>query len=276
MASLDDIVKQNEDLINKVNDIIVSTEFRSIKNIYIDLPLLRDTRMGLLLNLAKTKEERDYLLNNLDKYNIRPNRHFTTVYPEFKYSEDDLNKFYQNPNNSDAIFNLSPDTSFTYNFESFFEIICSKNARAGMHREMPVITINTYPLKVSTSLEAYMKILQQSFGNIVKFKYITINVKEITRELWNSFDMLLIDDLAAVLDRNGIFKDLLFKEMKFITKTIFAPYSCDDDILAKWKQYKIDITDPVTANDIFKVSEYLIATYCHFKFMLFQIPLPKE
>lgn len=275
MTSLNDLVEKNKDLINKANEAIVASAFHSVKDIYIDLPLLKDTRMGLLINLAKTEEEVAYLVNGLAKYNTRPNRHFTTVYPDLKYSEEDLVKFYENPNNSDQIFNRSPDTDFSCNLEALFKSICSENARAGIAHRINV-TINTYPLVVKTNLTAYLQILRYAFGKFATFKFITTDVRKMDSETWKSFDMLFIDNLSAALDKNGVLKDLLFQDMKFTNKTVFAPYACDDDIFAKWKQYNIDVTDPETAKDMFKISEYLIGTYCYFKFMPFQIPLPKE
>lgn len=275
MTSLNDIVKQNESLINKVNANILSSVFDSVKSIYIDLPLLRDTRMGLMLNLAKTEEDINYLKEGLAKYNIRPNRHFTTVYPEFKYDEDTLNKFYHNPNNSDKIFDRSPDTDFSGGLEVFFNNIHNKNTRAGITQSISV-TINTYPLEITPSIVLYHKVLHDAYGDIVDFKFINTDIKTISRSTWKKFDILFIDELSQVFDKKTDLYHLVFDEMGFTDKSIYAPYCCDDVVLDKWKQYHIDTTNPTTVNDIFKVSEYLIASYCYFSFIPFQIPLPKE
>ena len=83
MPELSELINKNEKLINKINENIVSASFSIVKNIYIDLALLKDTRMGLMLSLSNS-DDVQYLLSKLPIYNIRPNRRFTEVYPEFK------------------------------------------------------------------------------------------------------------------------------------------------------------------------------------------------
>lgn len=85
MSAFSDFLDKNNDLINKVNEAIMYGDFHAVKEVYIDLPLLKDTRLGLIL--ATDKDALPYVVANLKSYLLRPNRSFTFAYPKLKFKE---------------------------------------------------------------------------------------------------------------------------------------------------------------------------------------------
>lgn len=273
MPELSELINKNEKLINKINENIVSASFSIVKNIYIDLALLKDTRMGLMLSLSNS-DDVQYLLSKLPIYNIRPNRHFTEVYPEFKVDEATLNKYYHDPAYSEQIFDNSPDTDFSINLKSMILTYSAANNRAG-HNYPLNITINTFPLSITESIRIFNKILSVMFKGLALFNFICEDPKQISEEKWASYSVICIDDLNYSLTNSNLYK-ALFDHRRLANCAIFSPYCSDDEILDKWKQYKVDLTNLNVISDLFKVTEYVLSAFCYFAFIPFQIPLPNQ
>ena len=51
-TSINEIIDKYQDSIGKINDGILASEFHPIRQVYVDLACIKDTRMGLLLHLA--------------------------------------------------------------------------------------------------------------------------------------------------------------------------------------------------------------------------------
>ena len=86
-------VEENRDLFNKLNDDFMKGFFSPVSEMYFDLPVLKDIRLGLMISLADETNMK-LIKDNIDKYNIRPNRSFTYAFNGFKYSEKELQKMY--------------------------------------------------------------------------------------------------------------------------------------------------------------------------------------
>ena len=273
MSDLSEFITKHEKIFNKANMSIVESAFKKVKSIYIDLALLKDTRMGLMVSLSD-KADLQYLIQHLREYNIRLNRKFTEVYPKFKVDENTLNKYYHDPAYSAKIFDYSPDTDFSINFEDLITMYSAENDRSG-YTEKIDITINTYPLQITDNINTFIRILNKCYAGKATFNAICTDPKVITESAWTSYSVLCIDDIEYTLT-NSIFYNVLFERQKIINTVVFAPYCCNDTILNKWKQYKINLTDVKTINDLLKVTEYALSTFCYFSFIPFQIPVPQE
>lgn len=273
MPELSDLITKNEKLINKINENILSSVFSTVKRVYIDLALLKDTRMGLMLSLSDS-DDVQYLLSKLPLYNIRPNRSFTETYPDFKLDENTLNKYYHDPSYSEDIFNNSPDTDFSINLKTMIRMYSSANTRGGYSKPID-ITINTFPLQITDNIKIFNRILDVMFKGAAIFNLISTDPKQISEESWSNYSVLYIDDINYTLTDSNLYK-ALFDHQRMTNSTIFSPYCCDDKILDKWKQYKVDLTKPNITNDLFKVTEYILSAFCYFSFIPFQIPLPNQ
>ena len=273
MTEFSDFVTKNEKLFNKVNESIVSASFNTVKRVYIDLALLKDTRMGLMLSLSD-KNDIQYLLSKIKQYNIRPNRKFTEVYPEFKIDEDTLNKHYHDPSYSETIFDYSPDTDFSVKLKSVILMYSSANNRAG-YSDPIEITINAFPLSITENIKLFNAILNHLFIGLATFNLVSVDPKIIQTDHWATYSVLYIDDIEYDLTNGTLYK-ILFEQQKMTDKVIVAPYCCNEAVLDKWKQYRIDLTDINTTNDIFKLTEYVLSAFCYFSFIPFQIPISHQ
>ena len=273
MSDLSEFITKHEKLFNKANMSIVESAFKKVKSVYIDLALLKDTRMGLMVSLAD-KSELQYLIQHLPEYNIRLNRKFTEVYPKFKVDENTLNKYYHDPAYSEHIFDYSPDTDFSINFEDLITMYSMENDRSG-YTEKISITINTFPLQITDNIKLFISILNKHYAGKAVFNVICTDPKVIAEHSWTSYSVLCIDDIEYTLT-DSIFYKTLFEKQKLTNTVIFAPYCCNDIILDKWKQYKINLTDKKTIRELLKVTEYALSAFCYFSFIPFQIPVPQE
>ena len=250
MSNLSDFITQHERLFDNANKSIVEASFRTITKVYIDLALLKDTRMGLMISLSD-KSDMQYLAEGLPRYNLRPNRKFTEVYPNFKV-----------------------DTDFSIGLSSLIEAYVATNNRAGNCDPIDVV-INAYPLTITTDILIYKKLLNAHHKGLANFNIVSVDPKLISATAWTSYSSMFIDDLQYALTDSNLYK-VLFEQQKLLNTTIFAPYCCADNILDKWKQYRVDLTDKTTISDLFKVTEYLLSAFCYFSFIPFQIPVPEQ
>lgn len=273
MSKLSDFITQHERLFDNANKSIVEASFRTITKVYIDLALLKDTRMGLMISLSD-KSDMQYLAEGLPRYNLRPNRKFTEVYPNFKVDELTLDKYYHDPEYSKRIFNYSPDTDFSIGLNSLIEAYVATNNRAGNCDPIDVV-INAYPLTITTDILIYKKLLNAHHKGLANFNIVSVDPKLISATAWTSYSSMFIDDLQYALTDSNLYK-VLFEQQKLLNTTIFAPYCCADNILDKWRQYRVDLTDKTTISDLFKVTEYLLSAFCYFSFIPFQIPVPEQ
>ena len=121
MSAFSDFLDKNNDLINKVNEAIMYGDFHAVKEVYIDLPLLKDTRLGLIL--ATDKDALPYVVANLKSYLLRPNRSFTFAYPKLKFKEKEYQQMYRDPKYATDLFNRSPDTSLSGSLPTILRIL---------------------------------------------------------------------------------------------------------------------------------------------------------
>ena len=113
------------------------------------------------------------------------------------------------------------------------------------------------------------------FKGLARFDFISTDPRQIAEEKWADYSVICIDDLNYALSDSGLYT-ALFEHQRLMNSTMFSPYCCDDKVLDKWKQYKVNLADPNVVSDLFKVTEYMLAAFCYFSFIPFQIPLPNQ
>ena len=146
-----------------------------------------------MISLANS-EERKYLLSKLAEYNYRPVRDFTYTYPEFKYSETELNQMYHDQERSDTIFNYSPDTDFSLTANELLRSITSQNTRV-KYTKTVTWYINTYPLKITENMQIYATMLEEYVQHAAEIKLISVNPFTVDSNIWSNCQLLAIDDM---------------------------------------------------------------------------------
>ena len=270
MSQLSDFITKNEQLFNKANEGIVQGYFRPVKSVYIDLALLKDTRLGAMVSLSDN-ESLQYLKDGIARYNNRPNRKFTYAYPDFKYSEEYLQQYYHDPKNSEQIFNYSPDTDLSISIRDLVLSYRSVNIRAG-YNDTIKFCINIYPLQKTLSIKVYQKMLNLMMHDVATFDIVSLDPKANNAITWTKYNVLFIDDLEYALQEGNALYNALFINQSLTQSSIFTPYCCADSVLEKWKQYNIKFDENNMDRDLFKVTEYLLTAFCTFTFMRFMIP----
>lgn len=274
-TSINEIIDKYQDSIGKINDGILASEFHPIRQVYIDLACIKDTRMGLLLHLA-SPDTFVYIKDGLERYNKRPNRSFTFAYPDLPYTEEELQKKYRDPELSSEIFNKSPDTDLFYNFSRLLVQVLFQNGKAGHTKTVP-ININIWPLRKNDLTDLFANILRRQFDpKEFAIKLISVDPKNIKEHFWTQQDYLIIDDLQRLCQpTSGLYK-LLLEDQKCLHKDIFAAHCLGDKELEIWKSEGVDFSDEEKVNQRFEMTALYFSICCRFKFMRFQIPLPQK
>lgn len=275
VKKLNEFIDKNQDVIDRINKSIMDRQFHPINSVYLDLQTLKDTRMGLMLHLS-TPETMQYLKNGLERYNKRPNRKFLFAYPDFPYTENQLQEMYHDKELSDEIFNRSPDTDLLYDLKKIFTQIQQQNHKAGNNR-LVTVHINLWPLKETELTKLFAQILgYQMHPQFFRIKTLSQDPATLSTNFWLHQDFLFIDNLEQVtMEESGLRRPLLF-ERQYMNKTVFAAPQVSDEVLQVWKDEGLDFNNYEAVWQRFELTSIYFSVCCIFSFMPFVIPLPKK
>lgn len=262
------------ELREKINDGIMEKEFASIHGIYIDLVLLKDTRLGLMIGLAKQRDNEDqvkYLIDNISKYNTRPNRSFTIAYPDYMLNEAQLKKQY-NKVNSVLAFDYAPDTALSVNLGAELSNIFMQNTRSGYTKPITV-TINTFPLAITESMKTYGKILEHTFHQRIKINFVTLDPESIGLDFWLLHKVIFLDNLEAITVTNKITRTSIFDKHEWMNIRLVCPYSATDEVIEYWISQGSNVFNPKELNDLELLTSTVMGICTVFEFKFFTIPV---
>ena len=269
---LGSFVNENKDLFDKLNEDFMKGFFSPVKEIYFDLPVLKDIRLGLMISLTDKSKIEEVFIKNITKYNNRPNRSFTFAFKDVGYSEEELTKMYYDEKYHHDMFDYALDTDLSLMLNKLYCNILDQNIRAE-YRDSVTFNINTYPISTTDeNIVAYEKILTKYFKG-VKFNFICINPQKINERFWLNQSIIIFDDLAKMtVEDTGIFKPLFQDQVMSSTK-IFCPYQVLDDVLEDWIKQGLDINNPEHLVTAFSPTECTMKLVSNFKFIPCKIPL---
>lgn len=234
------LYEKYSDSINKINKSIMENSCGSVNQVYMDLSILKDIRLGLMMKLADPVLKQ-YLLEGLNNYNLRATRTFLEKYPKFPYSEDKLNQLLRDENLSDDIFRYSPDTEISYELPQILKILISHNRLSKSDKPIEIL-INTFPLTCTKNIKLYVESMNKYlYEGRVKFSTINCDSFYASRSFWNHQQWMFIDDLSKVCRDGTTFTQMLFNE-EFAGKTIVAPPCLTEEAKQQWKKegWKLD------------------------------------
>ncbi len=264
-------IADHSDLIDRVNQAVMEEDFHAVKNVYMDLNVLKDTRMGLLLSLSDATQV-EYLRKGLASYNIRPDRSFTSTYPDFPISEEELKKMYADPKYSDQIIDHSPDTQIGMHLPAIIKPIIASNNRVKYYNHVG-ITINIYPLSETPLVKCFEHLFQTHFNKeMFKVKFISTRPKSLPASFWKMQQLIWADDMLHLCQPDsGLYAPLLQQQAMMPTWVYAAPVA-DSAKLAEWKEQGADFTDRRELETRFRMTELYFSVCCHFKFVWMEIP----
>jgi hypothetical protein len=260
--SFTEFYEQNKDTFDKVNNAILESIFSPVKEIYIDLAVIKDLRLGLMLSLSDD-EQKKYLIDNIKSYNKKPNRGFTLAYPNFKYKEEELEAMYLDDKYHEQMFNFSPDTNLSDSLPGLIDGAIIQNDRS-QYREKVVLHINTYPIEKSVNLDVYKYAVTRYLNGISTVDFFCKDPTKIDETFWTKQSIIIFDDIARMTKPDtGLFKPL-FTDQSMLATKIAAPYSADKDKIAEIIKVK-DYQDNL--KDLFTITETYMKMMCVFMFL---------
>lgn len=272
---LEKFINENKDLIDKLNDNYMKGFFSPFKEVYFDLPVLKDIRLGLMISLTDKNKIEEIFIKNIDKYNNKPNRSFTYAFKYIGYTEAELTKMYYDEKYHHDMFNYALDTNLGCTLKDLYSNLCDQNIRAEYKGNI-TFSINTFPIKeTDENIVLYSKILTDYLKG-VKIKTLCIDPKKIESKFWLKQDMIVLDDLSKMTtEDSGLFKPL-FEDQVMNNVRILCPYSITDDALEDWKTNHIDVDNPEQLKQAFIPTEGTMQLVSNFKFIPCTIPVYKE
>lgn len=268
---LNKFYNENKDLIDKLNENYMKGFFSPVKEVYFDLPVLKDIRLGLMISLTDKSKIKEVFIDHIDKYNNRPNRSFTYAFKNVGYTEEELTKMYYDKKYHHEMFNHALDTDLGCLLKDMNQIFCDQNIRAE-YRNPIIYNINTYPIsEKDDNIVIYTRILKDYLKNVT-INAFCIDPRKIESDFWLKQNTIIIDDLAKMIEKeSGLVKPLLEDQVMLSTK-IFAPYQATDKALANWKEHHINLDDLKQLHDAFIPTECTFKLISNFKFIPCRIP----
>ena len=112
-------------------DEIMEETFGPIENVYIDLRYIQDFYLGAILALCKSKDEIQYVIDNIDYYNSRYTEDVVeTVFSKLHLTEVEVQAYIHDPKNHSFLFKTSPVTDFCKMLKDINEDIEAQNTAA--------------------------------------------------------------------------------------------------------------------------------------------------
>ena len=269
---LNKFYNENKDLIDKLNENYMKGFFSPVKEVYFDLPVLKDIRLGLMISLTDKNKIKDVFIKNIEKYNNRPNRSFTYAFKEIGYTEEELTKMYCDEKYHHDMFNYALDTDLGCLLKDMYQNFCDQNIRAE-YKNSIIFNINTYPIsEKDENIVIYAKMLSDYLRGVTINTFCT-NPQKLDEKFWLRQSVIILDDINLMMTTtdSGLVKPLLQDQVMMSTK-IFAPYQAIDEALADWKEHHINIDDPKQLHDAFVPTECTLQLFSNFKFIPCRIP----
>lgn len=262
------VYKENEELFDNLNKVIMDREFSPVKEVYFDLCTIKDLRLGLLLSVC-SDEEKKYIVENIGEYNKRPNRSFLWGFPNLKFTEADLRRAYYSPSNWDQMFNKAPDTDLSPILEGFFRIFIAQNTRAE-YKDKIILNINTYPIKECKLFELYKYMLSEYLPGKPTVNLFCMEPCNVSRSMWLRQFMIVLDDIENLTVKDSELYNTFFVEQALIGTKIFAPYQVTDEKFEQWKT-RYDELPPL--KELFSPTELTLQSISQFQFIPCIIPV---
>lgn len=262
-----EIYQNNKEFFDKLSTLIMESEFNPIKEVYIDLCQLKDLRMGLVLSRCND-EQKKYIIDNLEKYNQKPNRSFLWGLDGLKMDEEILRKSYFQSENWNNMFNYAPDTELSTVLGEFNDLFIAKNARASYDNKV-VYVINSYPIVNSELLSLYVRMLSYYLRGRPTVTTVCKDPREFSSSFWESKDFIILDDINILETPDTGIYNSLFVNQTLLSKKMFAPYQVSDKRYEGWKEMYKKFP---SLKELFLPTEMSLATVTQFKFIPCIIP----
>ena len=195
------------------------TILKPINNIYVDLELMQDFKIGALLSMITLKEEIEYIQHNLPKYNKRYDFECAKYFPALKISEHDINLRLKSEAQNIFITTMSP-------FNGVWSIFANCLVDIGHHNDMTKNNVKTrivfniadipYPdplkIDITDNVNKYLHNVDVQFTQYERYDETDLS----------GYDLLFIYDLPQFVKPDTTTSKQFFREGKFANARIYT------------------------------------------------------
>lgn len=238
-------------------DEIMEETFGPIKNVYIDLRYMQDFYLGAILALCKSKDEIQYVIDNIDYYNNRYIEDVVeTVFPKLHLTETEVQEYIHDPKNHSFLFRTAPVTDFCRMLKDINVDIETQNIAASSNdtNVVCIYNINTYPLTLSYRDKKQLKEKLQWFTDRKNLLIATMNVpiENINMDTYKEFRYMFAYDFYRIIQPTPLPTAgfTAFYEKRYLYNNfVFAPFRIvNDKILEEVKYYNADKLEELVLN----------------------------
>ncbi len=226
------------DLMNEQNK-FMEDELTPMKMIYLDLSIIKDSKLGSIMANAPSEEDYKYVLSKLDNYNARIDNNYLTHFDKLKLTEDEVKEFHLNPFNGDFLFEVSPITTGLEQIIYLIQKLDQVN-RIAKKVDHTTLLINTYPLKLTSKGDKMLKYFINTISNRVRIIKFEKPIQDIDLKTLAKCDMLILDDITPFFT-NLNYAEELYEQKLFIDKIVTSRFVVEDRVRDVVKKEKTDL-----------------------------------
>jgi hypothetical protein len=218
-------------VLHKLSDEAFAYNNRPMTTLYVDMAALYDYKLTALLQLITHDIEYQYILSQLDKYELAADRLICKHFPALKLQEGQITSWITNPDNHIVLANAAIATTLLKLIPTIIQGFIHNNNMLP-HVKNPTITIyliNPYFLPDVKFRQKLTAALRTIYPNLrVVFRQQDIAYED--KSLLDTVDQFIVDNIQYLSETQGTFHDLLYKDKAFIKKAILATELFDSNL----------------------------------------------
>ena len=208
------------DQISQISEKWFDNVFQVVGNVYFDLEMLQDFRLGALMLMSTTDTELKYINSRLTAYDKRYNEDTVKYFPVLSKTNEQIDEFIVDPDNQRTLAAISPMNNFYKELPNFFHYILENNQRC-KSMEMINIHIGTNSLTYPQDLKANIVNQIKSFNPLLTVTIYNRPLMQLDYADIQSMDMVFFNDLSIHVN-NETFKEIIISRMEYASKRIFT------------------------------------------------------
>lgn len=193
----------------------------TINNLYIDMEVLQDFRLGALLNLITTQAEFDYILFRLGEYSKRLDERVMCYFPAIDtITDEDIDAFIVDSSNHRKLGYISPMTQVYQDIPGLANSILKLNEFAPDGIQLLTFHIGINSIVLDPDLKQNIINQFKKLGNDIKIVLYDTSLSEINKEVFETFDMFIVNNIKTFMYDKTIQKylsDGLFFNKRLLT-----------------------------------------------------------
>ena len=233
--------------------------FKPVSNVYLDLDMLWDHRIGALVSMVKTSAEYEYILHKLDAYNDNWDKRISTNFPILDISDEMVDNFIQDPDNSKLISFTSPIKTCYANLPLWLDSIFSHNRKQGKVNDVTLYINSQTFCPHKEFQESVVKALQNMFPNL-NVGFIATSLDKFHQKIpLTNIQFFIISDFQRFMMPDTVFPNLLMNDMVFSDTYLKVAKTVDLDILQQEDRPEID--------ELFNRTKLTMDLFCKFEYI---------